>query len=57
MGRAGRARVEALFDIRQHVHAVEAVLDDVLTARAASRAGAAAPNSPFADHVRKIRAV
>jgi glycosyltransferase involved in cell wall biosynthesis len=57
MGRAGRARVEALFDIRQHARAVEAVLDDVLTARAGDLAGAAAPNSPFPDRVRKIRTV
>ena len=33
MGRAARARVEAVFDIRHHVHAVEALLDDILGAR------------------------
>jgi glycosyltransferase involved in cell wall biosynthesis len=30
MGRAGRARVEAVFDIRHHVRAVEHVFDDIL---------------------------
>jgi hypothetical protein len=30
MARAARARVAAVFDIRQHARAVEAVFDDVL---------------------------
>lgn len=30
MGRAARARAEAVFDIRHHVHAIEALLDDIL---------------------------
>jgi glycosyltransferase involved in cell wall biosynthesis len=30
MGRAARARVDAVFDIRHHVHAVEALLEDLL---------------------------
>jgi glycosyltransferase involved in cell wall biosynthesis len=32
MGRAARARVEAVFDIRHHVRALEAALDEILTA-------------------------
>lgn len=32
MGAAARARVDALFDIRHHVHAIEHVLDDILGA-------------------------
>ncbi|HYR97039.1 MAG TPA: glycosyltransferase family 4 protein [Candidatus Binatus sp.] len=34
MGRAGRARVEADFDIRHHVRAMETLFDEVLAARA-----------------------
>ncbi|MBC8058945.1 MAG: glycosyltransferase, partial [Rhizobiales bacterium] len=30
MGEAGRARVDAVFDIRQHVRAIEAIFDDML---------------------------
>ncbi len=30
MGRAGRARVDAVFDIRHHVRAMEQVFDDIL---------------------------
>jgi len=30
MGRAGRARVDALFDIRHHVRAIEALFDEIL---------------------------
>jgi glycosyltransferase involved in cell wall biosynthesis len=30
MGQAGRARVDAVFDIRQHVRAIEAIFDDML---------------------------
>jgi glycosyltransferase involved in cell wall biosynthesis len=33
MGRAGRTRVEAVFDIRHHVRAVEALFDDILGPR------------------------
>jgi glycosyltransferase involved in cell wall biosynthesis len=33
MGRAGRARVEAVFGIREHARAIEGVFDDVLGAR------------------------
>ncbi len=33
MGRAARARAAAVFDIRQHARAVEAVFDDVLASR------------------------
>jgi glycosyltransferase involved in cell wall biosynthesis len=33
MGRAGRARVDALFDIRHHVAAVEALFDEIFAAR------------------------
>ena len=33
MGRAGRARVEAEFDIRHHVRAMESLFDEVLAAR------------------------
>lgn len=33
MGRAGRARAATVFDIRQHVRAIENVLDDVLAFR------------------------
>jgi len=41
MGRAARERVDAVFDIRHHVRAVEAVFDDVLAAcPAAGGAGA-----------------
>jgi glycosyltransferase involved in cell wall biosynthesis len=43
MGRAARARVDAVFDIRHHVRAVEALLDDVLSDHpvpAAARAAA-----------------
>jgi glycosyltransferase involved in cell wall biosynthesis len=32
MGRAARARVDAVFDIRHHVRAIEAMLDEVLAA-------------------------
>ena len=46
MGNAGRARVEAVFDIRHHVHAVESVFDDILGRRAPARGLAdAAPAS------------
>src|SRR5579875_2746112 len=34
MGRAGRARAHAVFDIRRHVEAMEALFDEVLAARA-----------------------
>jgi glycosyltransferase involved in cell wall biosynthesis len=34
MGRAGRARAQAVFDIRHHVQTMEALFDDVLAARA-----------------------
>ncbi len=37
MGRAGRARVEAVFDIRHHVRAIEAVFDEILGGRAVTR--------------------
>ena len=33
MGRAGRARVDAVFDIRHHVRAMEALFDEVLARR------------------------
>ena len=33
MGRAARARVDAIFDIRHHVHAVEALFDEILGER------------------------
>lgn len=33
MGEAGRARVDAVFDIRQHVRAIEAIFDDMLAHR------------------------
>jgi len=33
MGRAGRARVDAVFDIRHHVGAMEALFEEILTAR------------------------
>ena len=33
MGRAGRARAEAVFSIRAHVDAVEAVFDEILASR------------------------
>ena len=33
MGRAGRARVDAVFDIRHHVRAMEALFDEVLASR------------------------
>lgn len=39
MGEAGRARVDAVFDIRQHVRAIEAIFDDML-AHAGGRRGA-----------------
>jgi len=38
MGRAGRARVEAVFDIRHHVRAIESVFDDILGQGALPRA-------------------
>jgi glycosyltransferase involved in cell wall biosynthesis len=37
MGRAGRARAEAVFDIRRHVQAMEALFDEVLAAHAGRR--------------------
>jgi len=40
MGAAGRARVAAAFDIRDHVRAIEALLDDVLDARRPAAAAA-----------------
>ncbi len=40
MARAARARVAAVFDIRQHARAVEAVFDDVLARTRAGGAGA-----------------
>jgi glycosyltransferase involved in cell wall biosynthesis len=43
MGRAARARVDAVFDIRHHAHAMEDVRDDILGARpVAAAAGAPA---------------
>jgi glycosyltransferase involved in cell wall biosynthesis len=36
MGAAARARVDAVFDIRHHVRAIEAVFDEMLAARRAS---------------------
>jgi glycosyltransferase involved in cell wall biosynthesis len=33
MGRAGRARVDAVFDIRHHVGAMEALFEEILAAR------------------------
>jgi glycosyltransferase involved in cell wall biosynthesis len=33
MGEAGRARVDAVFDIRHHVRAMEAVFEEMLAAR------------------------
>ena len=43
MGAAARARVDAVFDIRHHVQAIEAVLDDVLARRAAQPAAGRQP--------------
>ncbi len=37
MGHAGRARVEAVFGIREHVRAVEDVFDEILAGRTAAR--------------------
>ena len=37
MGRAGRARIESVFDIRHHVRAIESVFEDVLGNRAIAR--------------------
>ena len=42
MGRAARARVDAVFDIRHHVRAIEAVFDDVLAAAGPAATGASA---------------
>jgi len=39
MGQAARARVDAVFDIRHHVRAIEALFDDVLGARPAAASG------------------
>ena len=36
MGEAGRARVDAVFDIRHHLRAIESLLDEVLAERARS---------------------
>jgi glycosyltransferase involved in cell wall biosynthesis len=33
MGRAGRARVDAVFDISHHVRAMEALFDEILARR------------------------
>jgi glycosyltransferase involved in cell wall biosynthesis len=41
MGRAARARVERLFDIREHARAMERVFDQVLAARAGGAGGVA----------------
>jgi hypothetical protein len=41
MGRAGRARVEAVFGIGEHARAMERLFDDVLTARSGAAAVAA----------------
>ena len=41
MGRAARARVEAMFGIREHVRAVEHVFDDILAARTTAAQAAA----------------
>ncbi len=41
MGRAGRARVEAVFGIGEHARAMERLFDDVLTARSGAAAAAA----------------
>jgi len=35
MGRAARARVDAVFDIRHHVRAIEALFDEMLASRQA----------------------
>ena len=40
MGTAARARVEAVFGIRQHVRAIEGVFDEILAMRAATAAAA-----------------
>jgi glycosyltransferase involved in cell wall biosynthesis len=42
MGRAGRARVESVFGIREHVRAVEGVFDEILATRVGVAARAAA---------------
>jgi len=38
MGQAGRARVDAVFDIRHHLRAIESLLEEVLAEHARSAA-------------------
>jgi glycosyltransferase involved in cell wall biosynthesis len=38
MGVAARRRVDEVFDLRHHVHAIEAIFDEILGARAGGRA-------------------
>jgi glycosyltransferase involved in cell wall biosynthesis len=40
MGEAGRARVDAVFDIRHHVHHMERLFDELIADRAAAAASA-----------------
>src|SRR5262249_62350719 len=42
MGRAGRARVDAVFDMRHHLRAVESLFEEILAERAPQRPARAA---------------
>ena len=48
MGQAGRRRVDAVFDIRHHVEAMETLFDEILGAAPPSRGGTTASRQPDA---------
>jgi glycosyltransferase involved in cell wall biosynthesis len=52
MGQAGRARVDAVFDIRRHVRTMEGVFDEMLSARQARRANSREKNGRLAATTR-----
>jgi hypothetical protein len=45
MGRAGRARVDAVFDIRHHTRAMEALFDEIVADQSVEPASQGVPGT------------